>query len=240
MSTYCRSRIFFGEETLCCSRTTGASRYRCRRPRARRPCRGRRRPTFAFPLGALQHPIRAAGPHPGQTSDSQVSAAASPTDAEGIAPAVPPPSPTLTERLNPAQRPAFLRVWVRLPPHLREITFDIHDPGWPPPTIEQLMDVLCYFSDVLFPSKTDFGSCSLMFFEISVQEGSAPVTARRHRINPMLAREVDTTLNQYLAAGQIQHSTSPYSSPLVVIPMKSGGVRIFVNYKKLDQISKLN
>ena len=49
---------------------------------------------------------------------------------------------------------------------------------------------------------------------------------------------MDATLNQYFADGLIQHSTSPRSRPLVVIPKKSGGVRITVNYKKLTQISK--
>ena len=73
-----------------------------------------------------------------------------------------------------------------------------------------------------------------------VTEGSAPVTSQPHRINPILAKDVDATLSQYLAAGLIQHSTSPYSSPLVVIPKKSGGVKITVNYKKLNQISKLS
>ena len=86
-------------------------------------------PLLRIPLGALQHPTQAAGPHPGQTSDSQVSAVASSTDTGGIAPAVPPPLPTLMERLNPAQRSAFIRVWARLQPHLREIAFDLHDPG---------------------------------------------------------------------------------------------------------------
>ena len=60
-----------------------------------------------FPLNPLQHPAQAAGLHPGQTSDSQVSAVASSTDAEGIAPAVTPPSPTLIQRSNPAKRSAF-------------------------------------------------------------------------------------------------------------------------------------
>ena len=123
--------------------------------------------------------------------------------------------------LNPAQRSAFLCVWAQLPPYLREIAFDLHDPGWDPPAIEQLGDVLCDVSDVLSTSKTDFGSCSLMPFEVSVPEGSAPVTSRPHRINPILAKEVDATLNQYLAAGLIQHSTPPYSSPLVIISKKS-------------------
>ena len=197
-------------------------------------------PLLRIPLGALQHPIKAAGPNPGQTLDSQVSTVASSTNAEGIAPAVSPPTPALMERLNPARRSAFLRVWARLPPHLREIAFNLHDRCWDPPTIEQLGDVLCDVSVVFSTSKTDVGSCSLMPFEILALEGSAPVTSRPHRINLILAREVDATLNQYLAAGLIQHSISPYSSPLVVIPKTSGGARITVNCKKLNQISKLS
>ena len=47
-------------------------------------------------------------------------------------------------------------------------------------------------------------------------------------------------LNQYLAAGLTQHSTSPYSSPLVVVPQKSGGVLVTVNYKKLNDSSRLS
>ena len=76
--------------------------------------------------------------------------------------------------------------------------------------------------------------------ENSVPEGSAPVTSRPHRINPILAKEADATLNKYLAAGLIQHSTSPYSSPPVVIPKKSGGVRITVNYKTPNKIGSLS
>ena len=105
------------------------------------------------------------------------------------------PSPALLQRLNQDQRSLFLRVWARLPPHLREIAFDLHDPGWTFSAIEQLGDVLCEYPDVFSTSKTDFGSCSLMRFEISVQTGSAPVTSRPHRRNSILAKEVDTTLN---------------------------------------------
>ena len=55
-----------------------------------------------------------------------------------------------------------------------------------------------------------------------------------------MAKEVEAILDQYLAAGLVQHSTSPYSSPLVVIPKKSGSVRIIVNYKKLNQMSSFS
>ena len=115
------------------------------------------------------------------------------------------PLSALLERLTPEQRASFLCVWERLPPHLRAVSFDLHGTGWTPPAIEQLADFLCDFTDVFSKSKTDFGSCSLMPFAISVPEGSAPVISRPHRINRILAKEVDATLNQYLAAGLIQH-----------------------------------
>ena len=140
--------------------------------------------------------------------------------------------------MKPGQLSSILRVWARLPPHLREIAFDLNDPDWTPPAIGQVGDVLCEFPNVFSTSKTDFGSCSLMQVEISVPESSAPVTSRSHRINPILTKEVHATLNQYLAAGLIQHSTLLYSSPLVVFPKRSRGVRITVNYKNLNQISK--
>ena len=79
-----------------------------------------------------------------------------------------------------------------------------------------------------------------MPFEIRVPEGRAPVTSRSHRINPIWAKEVDAILNQYFAAGMIQPSTLPYSSTLVVVPNKSGGIRITVNFKKLNEISRLS
>ena len=79
-----------------------------------------------------------------------------------------------------------------------------------------------------------------MLFEILAPDGSAPVTARPHRINPIFAKEVDAILNQRLAAGLTRHSTCPYASPLEVIPKNAGGVRITVNYNKLIQISGLS
>ena len=73
-----------------------------------------------------------------------------------------------------------MRVWTRLPLHPREISFDLHDPGWTPPAIEQLGEVLCKFPDVFSTLKTDFGCCSLLTFEISVPEGSALVLSLIH------------------------------------------------------------
>lgn len=62
-------------------------------------------------------------------------------------------------------------------------------------------------------------------------------TSRPYRMNPLIiAKQVDAILYQYLASGLIQHSNSPYSSPKVVIPKNSRGIRIAINYQKLTAI----
>ena len=94
-------------------------------------------PLLSVPLGALRHAAHVAEPYPGQFADGQVSAVRSSPDTGEAASAVTAPSPTLLKRLNSDQRSSFLRVWTRLPPHLREIAFELHDPGWTPPVIAQ-------------------------------------------------------------------------------------------------------
>lgn len=109
---------------------------------------------------------------------------------------------------------SFTTMWKTLPPHLREISFNLHGPGWTPKAITGLGNVLQEYHDVFSNSPADFGSCSLFPFKFTVPPGSAPVTSRPYRVNPIVAKQVDAVLDQYLAAGLVQHSTSPYSKSL--------------------------
>ena len=149
------------------------------------------------------------------------------------------PPPFLLDRLNADHRDSFLQVWYKQPAHLRDISFDFHGPSRYPHIITQLGDILIEFSDVFSKSPTDFGSCSLLPFELSGPPDSTPVSSRRYRVNPRVAKQMDTIFDGYLAAGLMQHFTSPYASPVVIIPRKSGGIRLTINDKKLNNISIL-
>ena len=118
---------------------------------------------------------------------------------------------------------------------MRKIAFDLHRPGWTLEVIIQLGEVLAEVSDVFSNSSTGFGSCSLLPFNISVPPNSSPVMSRLYHINPPTAKQVDAVLDKFFASGLIQHSTSP-ACPVVVIPKTSGGIRITVNYKKLNKL----
>eukprot|EP00752_Nemacystus_decipiens_P016839 g15071.t1 len=145
----------------------------------------------------------------------------------------------LLARLDEHQRASFLDLWSRIPKHLRHIVFDLHGPGWSPEVITQLADLLCEFPSVFSASKTDFGRCSLLPFEIHVPPGQKPISTPPYSMNPIVARKVDVILDKYIASGLIQLSTSPWRSPLVVIPKKNGDLHVTVNYKKLNAVSEL-
>ena len=164
-------------------------------------------PLMQVPLATLGHPSLDP-PAPPPTPGVHALHDNIPVASENPPPADPhdPPTalcPQLLARLDADQRTSFLNLWDRLPPHLRDIIFDLHGSGWSPSVIDSLGDVLCEFPDVFSASKTDFGSCSLMPFKISVPPHSEPVTSRPYRINPILAKKADAVLDQYLAAGLI-------------------------------------
>ena len=71
---------------------------------------------------------------------------------------------------------------------------------------------------------------------MKVPPRTQPIQSRPYRQNPILSTQADAILDSYLAAGLIQHSTSPWSSPLVCVPKESGGIRITVNYQKQNKV----
>ena len=149
------------------------------------------------------------------------------------------PPPELLARLDPSQRKSFLRLWNTVLPHIRRIDFALDPAGWDPAALDALSTTLTTYADVFSSSKLDYGECSLRPFEIKVPPGTQPIQSRPYRLNPVLSKQADAILDSYLAAGLIQHSTSPWSSPLVCVPKKSGGIRITVNYQKLNKVTEI-
>ena len=149
------------------------------------------------------------------------------------------PPPELLHRLDHSQRESFFRLWNTVPSHIRRIDLALDTAGWDPTAIDTLSTTLTTYADVFSSSKLDHGEYSLRPFEIKVPPGTQPIQSRPYSLNPVLSKQVDAILDSYLAADLIQHSASPWSSPLVCVPKKSGGIRITVNYQKLNKVTEI-
>lgn len=96
--------------------------------------------------------------------------------------------------------------------------------------------ILREFADIVSKFIADLGFFNQMHFGSSIPDASASVNSRFRRIDHILPKEVDATLDQNVTAGLIQPSSSPYSMTLVVGTRKPVGVRIIVSYKNLNLI----
>ena len=143
-------------------------------------------------------------------------------DAAKLASADLEPPTSLLGRLNSEQRDSFLQVLRAAGASPRSL---IRFPrsGLGPRRHNPVGRYLDRVHRCLSTSPTDFGSCSLLPFEISVPRDSSPLTSRPYRVNPLVAKQMDTILDEDLAAGLMQHSTSPYANPVVIIRKISGG-----------------
>ena len=152
---------------------------------------------------------------------------------------IPRTSPPRTSTPTRSQPTRIIYSRNTVPPPIGRIDSALDAAGWGPTALDALSTTLPTFADVFSSSKLDYGECSLRPFEIKVPPGTKPIQSRPYRLNPVISKQADAILDSYLAAGLIQHSTSPWSSPLVCVPKKSGGIRITVNYQKLNKVTEI-
>jgi hypothetical protein len=74
-------------------------------------------------------------------------------------------------------------------------------------------------------------------FEINL-ECDEPPKERTYRMSPAELRELQVHLQDLLAKGWIRPSKSPYGAPILIVRKKDGTMRMCVDYRKLNDLTK--
>ena len=74
-------------------------------------------------------------------------------------------------------------------------------------------------------------------FEINL-ECDEPPKERTYRMSPAELREVQVQLQDLLAKGWIRPSKSPYGAPILFVRKKDGTMRMCVDYRKLNDLTR--
>ena len=98
----------------------------------------------------------------------------------------------------------------------------------------ELDGVLSQFPEVLHP---DPGRTKLVALQIETA-GHHPISCHPYRIAPKWKDEVKRQIHQLLSLGIIQPSTSPWSSSVVTVKKKDGGVRICIDFRAVNAITQ--
>uniref|UniRef100_A0A453I6G9 Reverse transcriptase domain-containing protein n=1 Tax=Aegilops tauschii subsp. strangulata TaxID=200361 RepID=A0A453I6G9_AEGTS len=103
---------------------------------------------------------------------------------------------------------------------------DISCTNLPPEIAKVLLEYEDVFAEpVGLPPKRD---CD---HHIPLMQGAQPVNIRAYRLKPELKTEVERQIAEMLKAGIIQKSSSPFSSPIILVKNKDGTWRICVDYR---------
>jgi hypothetical protein len=100
----------------------------------------------------------------------------------------------------------------------------------------EIQVLLSQFLDV-FASKVEFPpeiSCS---HTIPLVPEARPVYIRSYRYTPLLKTEIENQVQEMLNAGLIQHSSSPFSSHVLLIKKKDSSYRFCIDYRHLNAIT---
>ena len=102
---------------------------------------------------------------------------------------------------------------------------------------QALKPLLKDFSDIFSVDKNDIGLTHLVAHEIDTG-GERPIVCQHRRVPIHLEDKVENLIKDLESKGIIRPSESPWNAPLVVVPKKNGDIRLTVDYRKLNAITK--
>ena len=100
----------------------------------------------------------------------------------------------------------------------------------------KVRELLKEFSDIFsnIPSRTNVAVHSIDIGQAS------PIRSGPYRIPQSLVNAVNKELDQMLEMGIVRPSTSPWASPVVIVPKPDGNIRFCVDYRKLNRVTKMD
>jgi len=117
---------------------------------------------------------------------------------------------------------------------LEELIKDVVSKSECPPHLQpQLGKLLREYSSVLGQKTEELGLCKL--YEPSIPLDTTKVVyTPQYPVPQKMRAEMTAAVKEFIDAGIVQLSSSPFNSPTIMVPKKDGGYRLVVDFRKLN------
>jgi len=102
---------------------------------------------------------------------------------------------------------------------------------------QQLRQVLVKYV-ALFDAQGKLGTVPGISHTIKTKEGEGPLCVRQWRLPEASKKFIRKECDNMLSQGVIEHSTSPWHSPIVLVRKKDGSTRFCIDYRGLNSITE--
>jgi hypothetical protein len=103
--------------------------------------------------------------------------------------------------------------------------------------LPRFVNLLCQYQDVFSRDEFDIGRTSLIKHEIPLLEKTRPTKQHPYRQGDLKDREIEKQVDNLLQQELIEESSSPWSSPVVLVKKKNGQWRFCIDYRRVNEVT---
>ena len=111
------------------------------------------------------------------------------------------------------------------------------DPTLSEPEKNELFSLLLEYSDVFADHEKDVGHTTSVTHKINTGE-SPPIRQPMRRITPSKKEETRKLIQEMKDGGIIRPSSSPWSSPVILVKKKNGTTRFCIDYRRVNAVTR--